>query len=96
MASGELIDVEVAYALPERQVIVAVRLPGGASVRQAIAASGIVTRFPQIDVAVNAVGVFGRAVHLDTPLKAGDRVEIYRPLRVDPREARRRRARGEG
>ena len=92
MAGAELIEIEVAYARPDCQVIVPFRVPRGATVREAVTASGLLLRFPDIDLAVNAVGVFGKAAALDRPLQAGDRVEIYRPLQTDPREARRRRA----
>jgi len=64
----------------------------GATVRMAIKASGVLQAFPEIDLARNRVGVYARLVTLDTPLRDGDRVEIYRPLRVDPKEARRMRA----
>lgn len=94
MAGAETLEVEVAYARPDRQLIVPVRLPRGACLREAVAASGIVGEFPEIDLQVNAVGIFGRPATPDTPLRDGDRVEIYRPLHTDPREARRRRAAG--
>lgn len=85
--------VEVVYATPERQDAVEVELPDGATVRDAIVVSGLLTQFPQIDLATTAVGIFGERAALDDLLEVGDRVEIYRPLRADPKEARRRRAR---
>ena len=83
--------VEVAYALPERQVLLELEVEEGTTVRQAIERSGILQRYPGIQLARGRVGIFGRRVELDAPLRYGDRVEIYRPLIADPREARRRR-----
>jgi putative ubiquitin-RnfH superfamily antitoxin RatB of RatAB toxin-antitoxin module len=86
--------VEVAYAAgPDRQAVIAVEVPDGATVGDAIRASGILARFPEIDLARQAVGVFGRAATLEAPISEGDRVEIYRPLLADPKEARRARER---
>jgi putative ubiquitin-RnfH superfamily antitoxin RatB of RatAB toxin-antitoxin module len=86
------IEVEVVYALPEARAPVRVTLSAGATVQAALTASGLAQRFPQMMQGPLRVGVFGKLVSLDTPLKSGDRVEIYRPLTVDPKEARRRRA----
>lgn len=87
------IRVEVAYATPEVQAVEMVELGAGATVAQAIAASGLLTRFPDIDLARQAVGVFGSRARLGDALADGDRVEIYRPLQADPKDMRRRRAR---
>lgn len=84
--------VEVAYARADLQVVQVLRVVRGASVREAIRRSGLLERFPEIDLAGHRVGVFGRLRDLDAPLAPGERVEIYRPLRIDPKEARRRRA----
>jgi putative ubiquitin-RnfH superfamily antitoxin RatB of RatAB toxin-antitoxin module len=81
------IRVEVVRALPKRVDAVALTLPAGATVEQAIRASGIA------GVDLGAVGIFGRRVPPATRLADGDRVEIYRPLALDPKEQRRRRAR---
>ena len=70
-----------------------IELPAGATLIDALRASGVLERHPHIDLARQAVGVWGRVCPLDAPLKEGDRVEIYRPLQVDPKEARRRRQR---
>lgn len=86
--------VEVVYALPGRAVEVVVALEPGATVRVAIEASGLLERFPEIDLARQKVGVHGELRPLEGILVEGDRVEIYRPLRADPGEARRRRVRG--
>lgn len=79
--------IEVVHARPDGADVVEVRLPAGATVRDAVLASGIA------GVDFSRVGIFGRKVNADTRLADGDRVEIYRPLEIDPKEARRRRAR---
>jgi len=84
--------VEVAYATPTRQEVIEVTVPPGATVEQVIRASGMLERFPEIDLAHQSVGVFGERVHLRDPVRDRDRVEIYRPLIADPKEARRARA----
>jgi putative ubiquitin-RnfH superfamily antitoxin RatB of RatAB toxin-antitoxin module len=89
----ELISVEVAFATAARQVVLALQVNRDATVEQAIKQSGILREFPQLDLSVHAVGIFGERVRLDTPLASGERIEIYRPLSVDPRQARRQRAR---
>ena len=89
MADKELMNIEVAYALQARQRIVAMRVPTGTPVRQALADSGIVTEFPEIDIRRCPIGVFGQVIADDYVMRDGDRIEIYRPLERDPREARR-------
>jgi uncharacterized protein len=86
------IAVTVVYALPGRQCLRHVEIEAPASIRQAIDESGLLREFPEIDLGSNRVGVFGRMAALDTPLRAGDQVEIYRPLIADPKESRRLRA----
>lgn len=88
------ISVEVVYARPDRQVVLDVRLPEGATLGDAISASGIEARFPRDDMRECQVGIWGRITERDALLRDGDRVEIYRELLRDPREARRERARG--
>ncbi len=88
------IIVEVCYARPQKQALLRVTLPHSATVAQAIAASNILTAFPEIDLVKNKVGIFGRLAKLDEFLCEGDRIEIYRPLLVDPKDARRKRAAG--
>jgi len=90
-AEAETILVEVAYALPERQVILPVMLPAGGTIEQAIEQSGVLSEFPEIDLSQNKVGIFGKLSKKTAELKPGDRVEIYRPLLADPKEVRRRR-----
>lgn len=84
--------VEVAFALPDDQRIVLVDVPEGTTAEQAVELSNIKDHYPEIDVAKNPLGVFGKAVKNTQELKEGDRVEIYRPLIADPKESRKRRA----
>ncbi len=86
------IIVEVAYALPNQQVILPVKVPKGTNAETAIMQSGVLTKFPEIDLSVNKIGVFGKLSKLDAELRHLDRVEIYRPLIADPKEVRRQRA----
>jgi putative ubiquitin-RnfH superfamily antitoxin RatB of RatAB toxin-antitoxin module len=90
--SEATIRVEVVYALPERQALVSVELPAGSTVAAAIEASGVREQFPGMEIDPASVGIFSRKVTLDRVLQDGDRVEIYRPLKADPKEARRQRA----
>ena len=87
------INISVVYALAEHATTIELELPAGATVAEAIARSRILERHPEVDLARAAVGVFGRRVRRDALLADGDRVEIYRPLLADPKDARRRRAR---
>jgi putative ubiquitin-RnfH superfamily antitoxin RatB of RatAB toxin-antitoxin module len=84
--------VEVVFALPDEQVLEALEVEAGASVAQAIYLSGIERRFPEIDISALQVGIWGQPVDRSRVLREGDRVEIYRPLAIDPREARRLKA----
>lgn len=92
MSLVETINVEVAYATPEKQRIIKLNVDSGTKIEDAISRSGILEEFPEIDVADSKVGVFGKAAAMSTVLKEGDRVEIYRPLIADPKEVRRKRA----
>jgi uncharacterized protein len=89
--AAELISVEVAYARLDQQVIVAFSVPAESSVEQAILASGILERFPEIDLSQQKVGIFSQICTLQKILNNGDRIEIYRPLLQDPMTARRNR-----
>jgi putative ubiquitin-RnfH superfamily antitoxin RatB of RatAB toxin-antitoxin module len=91
-AGGEF-EVEVVYALPGGQTLLLLRVAAGTTVGEAIVRSGVLAQYPEIQTDGLRAGIFGRLCALDTPLNAGDRVEIYRPLIVEPKEARRRRAR---
>jgi putative ubiquitin-RnfH superfamily antitoxin RatB of RatAB toxin-antitoxin module len=86
------ITVEVAYVRPGEQMLERFQVDADASVEAVIRQSGALERFPEIDLTVNKVGVFGKATALTATLNDGDRVEIYRPLIADPKEARKRRA----
>jgi len=88
----EPLTIEVIYALPARQQIIRLQLPAGSTVRQAIEASGLLQKHPEIDLAKNKVGIFAKLSKLDASLRDLDRVEIYRPLVADPKEVRRQRA----
>lgn len=93
--AGEL-RVEVAYALPDRCWRVAVVLPAGARVADALAAADLPSKVPGLVVDPAMLAVFGRTATPETPLHAGDRVEVLRPLRADPKQARRERAKTGG
>ena len=90
--NAEKISVEVAYALPDQQTIVALTVAADATLQEVIQASGLLDQFPDIDLKKNKVGVFGKLGKLTDTLHAGDRVEIYRPLIADPKEVRKQRA----
>jgi putative ubiquitin-RnfH superfamily antitoxin RatB of RatAB toxin-antitoxin module len=87
------VTIEVAYAAStHEQVVVSFDIPAGSTVEHAIRVSGILDRFPHIDLSADAVGIFGQRASLKDSVRNGDRVEIYRPLVVDPKQARKRRA----
>lgn len=88
----ESIAIEVVFALKQQQVLVQLKLPSGSTVLQAIEASGLKQKYPEIDLAKNKVGIFGKLSKLDAKLRDRDRVEIYRPLIADPKEVRKKRA----
>ncbi len=87
------IHVEVAYAKPETQCLLRLAVPAGSSLATAIALSGILDRFPEIDLNTQSVGIFGKVCPSGQLLREGDRVEIYRPLQADPKIMRRQAAR---
>jgi hypothetical protein len=87
--------VQVVYALPGAQEVVEVELEQGATVEAALHASGIAARHREIDLKTQRIGLWGRRVTLATELRDRDRVEIYRALSADPKQARRRRAASE-
>ena len=86
------IMIEVAYALPDKQIIIPVLVAEGISVKEGIELSGVLTKFKGIDLSSNLVGIFGKLTTLDKTLRNLDRIEIYRPLAADPKEIRRKRA----
>lgn len=81
--------VSVVYALPDRQIVREVDLPAGATLAMAVVHSGLLQEFPEIDLSSTSLGVFGMVMPIDAELQPGDRVEIYRKLRADPKAARR-------
>lgn len=94
MAGAETITVEVVYGLPQEQVLLTLAVPAGTTAREAARRSGLAARFPDIDIERAPLGIFGK-LEKDPEarvLQAGERVEIYRPLLIDPKEARRLRA----
>ena len=91
MADSKL-NVEVVYARRERQELVRVQLPEGATVRQAVEASGVLEKHPELGLAQNKLGIFSKLSKPETVLRDRDRVEIYRPLIADPKEVRKQRA----
>ncbi len=86
---AELIEVQVAYARPDMQVVRAVSVPAGTRAREALRLSGLGAQFPEIDLEHCPLGIFGREIGAERVLCAGDRLEVYRPLLKDPRTARR-------
>ena len=92
MAEVETIRVEVAYARPDKQAVLPVEVPAGATLEQAIVLSRIQEQFPEIELARAEVGVFGKLSRLSATARPGDRIEIYRPLIADPKVVRKQRA----
>ena len=90
--ADETITVEVCYARADKQEVVNVRLPAGATVLAALEACGLLEKYPEIDVKKNKVGVWNKLSKVDNTLRDRDRVEIYRPLIADPKEVRKQRA----
>jgi putative ubiquitin-RnfH superfamily antitoxin RatB of RatAB toxin-antitoxin module len=86
------VKISVVYALPDRQIIRDLQVSEGATVADALVQSGIFENFPSIDPQHATVGIYGKVTARNARLKPGDRVEIYRPLREEPKEARRKRA----
>ena len=90
---NKLLNIEVAYAMPDKQCILTVEVVSGTTIEMAIKCSGILTRFPKIRLETAGVGVFGKHRQLSNVVHDGDRIEIYRPLLIDPKDARRAKAR---
>ncbi|MBT3277577.1 RnfH family protein [Candidatus Thioglobus sp.] len=85
-------NIEVAYALEDKQTLLTLEADTGTTLKQAIEISGILTLYPQIDLSQHKTGIFGKIAKLDTILREKDRVEIYRPLIADPKQVRKERA----
>ncbi|MEA1050374.1 RnfH family protein [Lamprobacter modestohalophilus] len=94
MVTEQSVNVEVVYARERAQALIPVKGQAGITLAEAIERSGILARFPEIDLDVNKVGIFGKVAKLDQILASGDRVEIYPPLIADPKQARKQRATG--
>lgn len=92
MQNDKEITVEVAYATATNQRIITVKIEEGATIEKVIDCSGILEIFPEIDLLKQKVGIFSKPKKLTDLVSDGDRVEIYRSLLIDPKEARRRRA----
>lgn len=86
------IPVSVAYALPDEQVVLELEMELGSTIEKAVLDSGILQKFPEIDLTQNKVGIYGHVEPLSKELVAKDRVEIYRAITCDPKEVRRQRA----
>jgi len=89
---AEMLSIEVCYALSGKQEVVRLKLPAGATLQQALEASGLLAKYPEIDLKKNKFGIFAKLSKLDSVLRDQDRVEIYRPLIADPKEVRKQRA----
>jgi putative ubiquitin-RnfH superfamily antitoxin RatB of RatAB toxin-antitoxin module len=88
----DLLQVYVAYATPQDEFIHPMRVAPGTTIGQAIEASGVLARFPEINLVTQPVGIYAKKKTLETVLRERDRVEIYRPLLADPKDSRRKRA----
>lgn len=86
------VEVEVIYAQPLRHAAIRLKLAAGSTLQQAVEASGIIRKFPEIDLAKCGLGIYGKLARADTVLSARDRIEIYRPLLADPKDIRKQRA----
>lgn len=83
-------NISVAYTEPDVQLWVRIEIPEGSTLRDAIERSGLLERFPHIDLSTQKVGIFGKLAKLGTELKEGDRVEVYRAITADPQAVQRR------
>jgi putative ubiquitin-RnfH superfamily antitoxin RatB of RatAB toxin-antitoxin module len=92
MANPDMINIEVAYATPAKQTIIKLSVELGATIETAIERSGILELYPEIDLQQQKVGVFSKIRQLKESIQDGERIEIYRPLTIDPKDARRKRA----
>ncbi len=90
--AADKVTIEVVYGVPHKQKILTLLVDEGSSVEQAILDSGVIALFPEIDLTVNKVGVWNRAVKLSDTVNDLDRIEVYRPLIADPKDVRKRRA----
>ena len=86
------ISIEVVYALPHEQILLKLQAPQNTTVDRVLRLSGIMERYPEIDLDKNKLGIYGKLTKADVVLRDRDRIEIYRPLLADPKETRRKRA----
>ncbi|MGJ7918674.1 RnfH family protein [Massilia sp. LXY-6] len=91
-SSAEALQVYVVYATPREEFIHPMRVAPGTTIGQAIEGSGVLSRFPEINLVTQPVGIYGKKKTLETVLRERDRVELYRPLVADPKDSRRKRA----
>lgn len=84
--------IEIIYALPDEQKLITLEVDQGCTIESAIQQSGILSQYPEIDLAQQKVGIFSKVSKLEQELREGDRIEIYRPLIADPKEVRKRKA----
>ncbi len=89
---ADLIQIEVCYPLATKQEVVSLKVPAGTTVQAAIEASGLLAKYPEIDLKKNKLGIWNKLAKVDAVLRDKDRVEIYRPLIADPKEVRKQRA----
>ena len=89
---SDKINIEVAFALPQQQCLLALQVNDNVTIQEAIEQSGILAMHPQIDLNENKVGIWSKNKKLSDGLREGDRIEIYRPLIADPKAVRKRRA----
>jgi uncharacterized protein len=89
---SDKINIEVVYAMPDVQILLKQSVPAGTTVADAIQASGVLDKHPEINLDKNKLGIFGKLTKPDAVLRDKDRIEIYRPLIADPKEVRRKRA----
>lgn len=87
-----MLEIEIVYGLADRQVLKNMTVTEGTTVREAALQSGLEVEFPELDLKQAPLGIFGKVVKDETVLRDGDRIEVYRPLLIDPKEARRKRA----
>ena len=87
-----MLEIEIVYGLADRQVLKSMTVAEGTTVREAALKSGLEVEFPKLDLQQAPLGIFGKAVKDETVLRDSDRIEVYRPLLIDPKEARRKRA----
>ncbi|MCW8877954.1 MAG: RnfH family protein [Kangiellaceae bacterium] len=92
LETANSLTIELIYALPEEQELLVIQAPMGSTVEQAIELSGILSKYPEIDLTNTKVGIFSKVTKLNEVLRDGDRIEIYRPLIADPKEMRRKKA----